>query len=219
MVMYAKSLGVVLMLAGAVRGGGVLVLEPGRAGPYEPASSVEVDILLHNQDGRTVQPGVITLDFSATDPMLALPDTFHFQLVPPLIGDFLYTRFETMPKVDIVYGSTAPQPGFNLEIPDGGSLLLGTISVGLPAGPGTYVLDAINADATKMDTGARVLLGFFDRPNDAWVPWNGTLTGGTLVMTVVPEPATILLMWSGVGSWFVCKRRAHPSPKRKRGVL
>jgi len=162
-----------------------------------------VDVILHNNEGMAIQPRLITLDFSATDPALGLPGTFSFALVPPLFGDFLYTRFEAMPKVDIVYGSTQPQTGFILDIPDGGSLTLGTITVDLPAADGVYTLDAINAAAPDMNTGARVDYGFDSRVTLHTL--NQNLGGGTVDLTVVPEPATLALL--GIGGLALLRRR------------
>jgi len=189
-----KTIGLTLILTAAARGGIVLELVPDRLGPYEPASSVDVDVLLRNEEGRVVQPRLITLDFSVTDPNLALPGTFHFDS-RTLLGDFLYSRFETMPKVDFVYTSQTPSPGFILQVPDGGSLLLGTLAVGVPNGVGTYMLDAINANALDTNTGARVEEGF-DRVY-AFAPIFDNLTGGTLGITVVPEPAPLVLLALG----------------------
>jgi len=53
---HTKSLAVVLMLAAAARGGMVLELVPDRPGPYQPASSVDVEVFLHNNEGETIQP-------------------------------------------------------------------------------------------------------------------------------------------------------------------
>ena len=185
----------VFVLGATVRGGMVLELVPHRPGPYEPAASVDVDVLLINHEGRTVQPRLITLDFSVTDPNLIVPSAFHFQLVPPLVSDALYARFETMPKVDIVYTSTSPASGFLIDISDGAAFTLGTINVVLPIDPGTYVLDAMNADSPDSNSGARVDEGFERRYT--FSPIFDSLTGGTLEMTVVPEPATVVLLTLG----------------------
>ena len=123
-------------------------------GPYAPSSSVDVDVILTNREGQAIQPRLITLDFSATDPALGLPATFHFQLVPPLIVDALYSRFETLPKVDIVYTGSDPVPGFILDIPDGAQFVLGTITVGLPPSNGSFLLDLFNPGAPAQNRAA-----------------------------------------------------------------
>jgi len=189
---------IVSCLCAASTQAGVTSIElvPQTRGLAPDAGPVEVDVVLHNQEGQAIQPRLITLDFSATDPTLMLPDTFHFQLAPPLLGDFLYTRFETMPKVDIVYSSTVPQPGFILGIPDGGSLLLGTISVQLSYPYGTFTLDAINAGAPDMNSGARIDYGFDYRVTLHTL--NQNLAGGTVdLYCCIPEPATIALFAVG----------------------
>jgi len=138
-------------------------LVPHTPGPYAPGSSVDVDVVLTNLEGQAIQPRLITLDFSATDPALILPAVFEFQLVPPLVSDAMYARFQDMPKVDIVYFGLSPVPGFILDIPDAGSLTVGTMTVVLPSVPGTYSLDATNPSAPDLNTGARLDYGFDSR--------------------------------------------------------
>ena len=164
--------------------------------------------MLNNFEGSTVEPRLVTLDFSATDAALTLSSVFVFQVSPPLISDALYARFEAMPKVDIVYTGSSSIPGFILNIPDGSSLLLGTISIGLPAGDGVYMLDAINLSAPDMNTGARIDYGFASRTTVHHL--NGNLQGGTLALQVgaVPEPTTTLLLACGLVGLGV-RRRLH----------
>jgi len=196
----------------------MLELVPQTPAPYPCGGvSVDVDVILHNHEGMAIQPRLITLDFSATDPALGLPGTFHFQLVPPLLGDFLYTRFEDMPKVDIVYGSTQPQPGFILDIPDGGSLLVGTITIDLPTVDGVFTLDAINAAAPDMNTGARIDYGFENRVTLHTL--NQNLGGGTVdIKPCIPEPATIVLLAVGAGLLVGRGRRTSEPQAQPRGL-
>jgi len=199
------ALGLVLSVASVANAGTTyLELAPQTPGPYaDTGVSVDVDVILHNMEGTNIQPRLVTLDFSATDPAIGLPATFGFQLIPPLVSDGLYSRFEGMPKVDIVYSSTSAIPGFILDIPDGGALTLGTITVDLPAAAGIYNLDAINAAAPDTNTGARVDYGFDQRVTLHTL--NQNLGGGVLRMEVVPEPATLALL--GIGGLVLLRRR------------
>ncbi len=81
----------------------------------------------------------------------------------PLISGALYARFEDLPKVDIVYSSGSAVPGFILDIPDGAQYVLGTITVGLPASNGAFLLDVINPSVPDENNGARIDSGFLDR--------------------------------------------------------
>jgi len=195
-VMVTRVCLVWLMLASVASAGTSFIeLVPETPGPYAPGASVDVDVVFHNMEGEVITPRLLTLDFSATDPMLALPDTFHFQLVPPLIGDLAYTRFEDMPKVDIVLSLNCEFPGMCLWIPDGDSFLMGTLSVGVPNDPGTYLLDSANRDNPNTYRGARVDYGYREPTILHYL--NGNLTGGQLAMTVVPEPVAAMLLALG----------------------
>jgi len=174
---------------GQIAGGPVLTsytLVPQTPGPYAPSSSVDVDVVLTNHEGQAIQPRLITLDFSATDAALTLPGTFGFQLVPPLVADTYYVRFETMPMVDIVYTEASPIAGYILDVSDGGTLVLGTITVALPAVEGTYSLDVINPAAPDTNSGARLDYGF-DPDRTTLHTLNGNL-GGSPLMLVVAQP-------------------------------
>ncbi len=135
-------------------------LVPHTPGPYALGSSVDVDVVVTNHEGQAIQPRLIQFDFSATDPALSLPPTFNFQLVPPLATDGQYARFETMPIATVVYTGLSPAPGLILDIPDGGSIVLGTITVGLPAVAGSFFLDATNPNTPNLNFGARLDYGF-----------------------------------------------------------
>jgi len=196
-----------LLIGQSARALMTLDLVPQVAGPYAPSSVVDVDVVLNNFEGVAVQPRLVTLDFSATDPALSLPGVFSFQLVPPLMSDLLYARFEAMPKVDLVYSSISSVPGFILDIPNGGALTLGTISIGLPATDGVYTLDAINVAAPDTSTGARIDYGFAMPTTVHHL--NGNLQGGAvdLQVGVIPEPTTFALLAFGVVGIGLARRR------------
>jgi len=189
------TLTVLLVLASELQAGTSWIeLIPDTPGPYDPGASVSVDVLFHNREGEGFSPRLMTLDFSATDPSLSLPALFQFRFDPP-VAEYLYTQFEMMPKVDIVLSAFPENPLLYIHVQDGDSYLLGTFVVGMPDHPGIYVLDAMNRDALDTDTGARIDYGFDERVILHWL--NGNLTGGQLVMTVVPEPGMLTLLAFG----------------------
>ena len=108
-----------------------------------------------------------------------------------------------MPKVDVVYSGSSPATGLILNIPDEGTLTLGTISVALPAADGVYTLDAINVGAPDTYTGARIDYGFESRTTVHTL--NGNLQGGTLEFAV-PEPTTFALLGIGLAGLGIVAR-------------
>lgn len=191
----------------ALAGGTSIELAPQIPGQVSPPScTVHFDVILHNMEGHVLEPRLITLDFSATDAALALPATFNWNL-DLANGMALYTRFNAMPKVDAVYSSPAPVPGFMISIPDSGSEILGTIVVDLPADVGSYTLDAMNALAPDTNTGGRIDYGFDVRTTLHTL--NHNLGGGTTdvnYLYCIPEPASAVLFVT-TGAGLICRRR------------
>lgn len=203
----------VLGLASAAYAGdtnSMINLVPQTPGPYAQGQVVPVDVFFVNNEGvdlvasSSATGGIRqeTLDFSATDPALGLPSTFAFD-VSSLLIDVSYLHLENLPKVDLTYTATSANAATILQVNDGASLHMGTIDVTMPNADGTYTLDAINAAAPDLNTGAYIAYGFDQRIQLA--PSLGNLGGGTVDLTVVPEPATLALL--GIGGLALLRRR------------
>ena len=183
MLTRALTLGIALFSATTASAQVISMLDlvPQTPGPYGPAETVEVDIFFVNNEGEDIELRLITLDFSRTTSALGLPETFTFD-ASTLVGDYLYTRFEIMPKVDIVYTSPAPLEGFIITVADGQAYFVGTIEVITPMRSGSYLLDAINSAAPDINFGARLTYGFEGRTDLHYL--NTSLTGGVVAIVV-----------------------------------
>jgi len=159
-------------------------LVPHTPGPYPLGSTVDVDVVFTNREGQAIQVRLMRLDFFASDAALTLPGTFRFQLVPPLDSDAAYARFGGMSiaLVEIVYTGTEPVAGLILDIPDGGSLTVGTLTVGLPLTEGSYFLDVMHATSSGTTRGAQVDYGF--APHTTLHTVYGNLFGDPLELVV-----------------------------------
>ena len=128
-------------------------------------------------------------------------------------GGFGYNQFPSWPSPALVTTATSggPQhisvvPGgvyevahFTYVIPEG----CGPDECPDPACPGACTLDIINTGTEIPDLGGRMTLGF-DPSYDLTVP-NGMITGGTITLCCIPEPASLALL--GLGMLAVLRRR------------
>ena len=69
---------VVLALTPVASGQIVVELVPDPPGPYVVGQSLTVDVWLHSEFGSDVLINTVQLDFSDTDPQIALDPTFTF---------------------------------------------------------------------------------------------------------------------------------------------
>jgi len=194
----------------ASAGTSMIDLVPRHAGPYALGQSIPIDIYFVNNEGLDIDLRELTLDFSATSPEVGLPATFEFNTSTLLI-DVLYTQFDQMPRVDMVYTSQQPMEQLIVHVPDGASYLVGTLEVIYPDSPGSYFVDAINARAPDTNSGALFAYGFDHRVNLHYT--FGNLAGSPiyLVAVAVPEPATVALL--GIGGLALVIQRRRRSAK------
>lgn len=187
--MFKRGLYVVVLLLAMVsmaHANATITLTPtteeNAGGGYPPGTVVEFKVDISQDTGSTIEIRLAQLDFAASDPGLTFQETFSFDF-SSLMANALYATFPHYQQPCTVYTSTSPVPGFILEIPASGSLTLGTGQLKLPEDEGTYLLDALNAGTSDTNLGARIDFGF-SYPT-RWASWNGSITGGSLVLVVL----------------------------------
>ncbi|MCH8251531.1 MAG: PEP-CTERM sorting domain-containing protein [Planctomycetes bacterium] len=156
---------------------------------YDPAQPITVSIFANMTEQPINDPVLlrgIQFDFNATDPQIGLPASMDF--VNPM---GLYAEFENLPIPATLWPLPSPLPAGMIELILGEDVLLGTVDITAQDELGTTrTLDVLNA-------GGSLKFGFGidkDDPITDWRGSNGDLTGGTLDIVTVPEPATIGLL-------------------------
>jgi hypothetical protein len=171
-------------------------------GGYLPATAVEFQVAASADNVYPWEVRLAELDFTDSSPELTFtgPDE-NGNVTPEFVWDFsslemdaLYSLFLDYPQPVVAYTGASPVEGYILEIPSGGSLILGTGTVMLPTTPGVYLLDAVSEES-------RFDIGFDPNPHPPL-----SAIGDPLVLNVVPEPGTLVLF--GLGALVLLKRRS-----------
>jgi hypothetical protein len=199
---------------------------PASLGPFN------VDIFLA-QDPAGSREGLrlVRFDMSDTNPAITLPTqiTFRYTGITSVPRSIAHAQFLDLPRVDTVYQPTN-YPNLNANDPDftdpdidlypwnlnmmvlpasGNYRVASLVGVRLPAVPGVYLLDVMNSDSVgDVNLGAQVTYGFGIDPSDPRLDLRaneGNLSGGQLSFTVIPEPATLILL--GLGGVAAAMRR------------
>jgi hypothetical protein len=221
----AITLFVVLGFASMAYGDAVVEITaltpPDQGTAYSQGAVVDFQVAITTD--APVQARLLTLDFSGSDPALTFtgPDDYPLDAggnpqgdgVEEFVFDFgsvtdsLYSRFPNYLLSNITYNGTFPIPGFMLEFAAGTPLVVGQGTVILPMMDGDYMVDALNPEAVDLNTGARIDFDFGNPTtwHSTFGPDQGMISGEPLMLTVVPEPATLLLL--GLGGVAVLRRR------------
>jgi hypothetical protein len=201
-------------LSPGVRFGGPhvnVLLTPSSPGPYTPGENITVAVSIQRtQAGDDLPLRLIQFDVAVADPLISIA-------LPPTHPGFLFWDFSSTPLcmstpglcgsdyLDFFIGSifTVVYLGFTedltrqLIIPgDTTPLYLGSLDVTVPASPGLYILDLLNAGSSGSDYGARLDSGFANRIT--WLANQGDFSGGVLALMVGAVPVPALGEW-GLG--------------------
>lgn len=159
-------------------------------GGYLPGTLVDFQVDISQDTYSPIGLRLAQLDFSASDPDLTFLGDFSFDF-STLSANIFYVNFPSYPLPQTVYTSSASVPGFILEVPISGSLTLGTGSLELPASPGSYLLDALNAGTSDIYSGAQINFDFVNPTR--WSSRDGSISGDSLTLKVVPVPSALVL--------------------------
>jgi hypothetical protein len=221
-------------LAGAIV---TLIPEP-TSQIYAPGQTVRINVLAQlttdPQEPESIRLRLAQFDVGASDPRLALmPVVTHpatdldpisfwdFQSVPACAGNpadcgtnyYLDDSISDDEILNITYLGLTTSGTLQVTLRQAAPLRIGVLDVILPDQPGSFLLDLFNAGATPDigESGAQMRHYFGVLPYlvPPWIPGDG-LTGGEYTFTVVPEPATLLSVGTGV-TCLASGRRRRPS--------
>ena len=202
------GLAAVLALSTGVVEAQVFTLSPSVAGPYNSGQVIDVYVDLASPvsgvPNRYLR--VVQLDTRNSDNAIesAINGGFSWDFSSIQMGGVGYAAFGGLPIPQVSYTGVTQNPNQQYLLPgDGSPLRLGSFNITLPnvSSETTFLLTVLTPPDSPFDlaTGARVSSGFggLDPVIDSR-PGLGNLTGGSIQLTVIPEPATLALLAAGL---------------------
>ena len=186
--MFARIVTLLLILGGTTYGEAEVIVElvPDNPGPYSGGESLTVDVWLHSEASFDASVWLVQLDFSDSDGALVLDSTFIFDLSSSAVPE----DFEVHPELPIPWTANGFEyacPPCRLQLPEGGSLQIGSLGLQLATEAGTYRLDALNAADPDPAHGARIS----QNNTCCWRAFTGEIAGGAFDFVVTPPIPTV----------------------------
>lgn len=177
--------------------GAVVELVPDQPGPYLGGALIQVDFWISSTEVEARLLKSVRFDFSASSPSL-MPDStflFDFEAIPSATNAYLAGTNPNLPLPRTAMTLDCFCPLFYLPLLPVEPLHIGSLGVQLPAEPGIYRLDAINANEPDIFLGAEIrALTELQIPLPTWRAFTGEIGGGFHDFEVIPEPSTVSLV-------------------------
>jgi hypothetical protein len=233
MLRRALSLCAVLAFASAAHAGAVITLVPTpNQATYNFNEVVHVDVLaqLDSSSPASVRVRAMQFDVGASDaalgitPVLVHPVTDNGPIsfwdlhgASICAGDeascgtnyFIDGSLASDDLVSATYIGLTSSGLFQVILSQGAPTRVGQLEVTMPGAEGTYLLDLLNAADQNVNNGALLVHGF-GSPTDPRVDLTARanqISNGQLRFTVIPEPATLVLLGLGGVAAVVRRRR------------
>jgi hypothetical protein len=120
---------------------------------------------------------------------------FDYASIPNDLGGYIGTTSSELPVPWTANALDVWHPGTYLRLPSQGLTHIGSLAVTLPDTPGTYHLDALNANESDRAHGARftIIALPWPAPREYWSAFAGEIEGDPYTFHVVPEAGTLAL--------------------------
>ena len=171
---------------------------------YQPGEVVTVDVWYRNHTDLELRLRMLrfsTLGMAAAE-LAGFVGDLEYDLTS--LGEYTwyYETYPSWPQPSAVYANPCDPPFLMLTLPPLGEFHVGTFVYALS--DHDVLLDIINTGGTDPELTGRILANF-DPPVDLNVG-NGKLGDGTLLLRVIPEPASLVLL--GIGCMLARRRRS-----------
>ncbi|MBI1825360.1 MAG: hypothetical protein HY287_13610 [Planctomycetes bacterium] len=169
-------------------------LVPSHPPPFYSGEQLTLYVWLYSSASQDVRLSRVQLDFAQSSPTIELVAPFVFEYPPGFNSGYQQSN-----EPPVVWESLTIEcgcPGLFLPLPAGGSIRAGHIDIILPAAPGNYPIDVMNAMDPDLYHGAWLDV-WYTTLGPEWRAHTGELVGGMYSFNVAQAPQIPALSWSG----------------------